>query len=188
MRIIAGKAKGKRLKTPGNDRGVRPLTDFARSALFNILAEKNVEARFLDIFAGTGAVGLEALSRGAKIAIFVELSRPAVKLIRENIELTGFHDRAEVFAVDAVRAIDILGGKGAQFDIIFLGAPYESPALEKAAKRLAELNVLAPKGVVIAEHRRQHKIDESFGKLKKFRDARYGETVLSFYENSNLSG
>lgn len=176
------------MKTPGNDRGVRPLTDFARSALFNILAEKNVNARFLDIFAGTGAVGLEALSRGAKLVIFVELSRPAVKLIGENIELTGFGDRSEVYAVDAVRAIDILGGKGAQFDIIFLGAPYESPALEKAVKRLAELSVLAPKGILIAEHRRQHRIKEVFGRLRKFRDARYGETVLSFYEESNLSG
>ncbi len=169
------------MKTPRKARGVRPLTDQARGALFNILAGKVPDSNFLDLFAGTGAVGIEALSRGAKIAILVELSRPAVSLIRENLEVTGFSDRAEVYAVDVIRALNLLNGKGAKFDIIFMGAPYDSPVLEKAIGKLAETELLGPAGVLVAEHRKQHKLKEDYGKLKLFRDAKYGETVLSFY-------
>jgi 16S rRNA (guanine(966)-N(2))-methyltransferase RsmD len=169
------------LKTPRKARGVRPLTDQARGALFNILAGKAVDCSFLDLFAGTGAVGIEALSRGAKIAIFVELSRPMVSLIRENLELTGFSDHAEVYAVDVIRALNLLNGKGARFDIIFMGAPYDSPVLEKAINKLSETELLNVEGVVVAEHRKQHELQAVYGKLKSFREARYGETVLSFY-------
>jgi len=152
--------------------------------LFNILATETPDASFLDIFAGTGAVGIEALSRGARLAIFVDLSRNAVGLIRENLDLTGLADRAEVYAVDAVRAIGILSGKGARFEIIFLGAPYESPVLEKTLARLAETELLAPGGTLVAEHRRQHTLPAEFGKLKLVREARYGETILAFYKEA----
>jgi 16S rRNA (guanine(966)-N(2))-methyltransferase RsmD len=182
LRVIGGKAKGRGLKTPKKSWSVRPLTDQARGALFNILAEKTPDASFLDVFAGTGAVGIEALSRGARLAIFVELNRHAVQLIRENLALTGFTDRGEIYAVDAVRAVAILAGKGASFDLIFLGAPYDSPVLEKVLGKLGETGLLAPDGILIAEHRRQHALADDFGKLKKFREARYGETVLAFYK------
>jgi len=169
------------LKTPRQDRGVRPLTDQARGALFNILAAKVPDAVFLDLFAGTGAVGIEALSRGAKIAIFVELKRPVVSLIRQNLELTGFSDRAEVYAVDVIRGLNLLHSKGAKFDIIFMGAPYDSPVLENALNKLAETDLLNPDGILIAEHRKQHILGERYGKLGRLREVRYGETVLSFY-------
>lgn len=169
------------MKTPKQSRGVRPLTDQARGALFNILGDKSAGSRFLDVFAGTGAVGIEALSRGASIAIFVELNRSAVALIRENLELTGFSDRAEVYAVEAARGLNLLNSKGAKFDIIFLGAPYESPALEKCLSKIGEADMMDAYGVLIAEHRKQHAIAEKFGKLERFREARYGETVLAFY-------
>jgi len=169
------------LKTPKQSRGVRPLTDQARGALFNILSEKTAGSRFLDVFAGTGAVGIEALSRGAEAATFIELNRSAVLLIRENLELTGFSDRAEVYTVEAARGLNILISKAAKFDIIFLGAPYESPALEKCLSKLGETDMLAEDGVLIAEHRKQHAIAEKFGKLERSREARYGETVLAFY-------
>jgi 16S rRNA (guanine966-N2)-methyltransferase len=169
------------LKTPKQSRGIRPLTDQARGALYNILAAKVVDARLLDVFAGTGAVGIEALSRGAQLAIFIELSRQAVALIRENLELTGFHDRAEVYAVDALRGLNILGSKGAKFDLIFLGAPYDSPVLGKALNKLAEIELLAEDGIMIAEHRRQHPLAENYGRMFRFREARYGETILAFY-------
>lgn len=170
------------MKVPKGRRSLRPLTDQAREALFNILGEKVVDCCFFDLFAGTGAVGIEALSRGAKIAIFVELNRSTVSVIRQNLELTGFSDRAEVYAVDVIRALNLLNQKGARFDIIFLGAPYDSPVLEKALNKLSETEVLKPDGVLIAEHRKQHKLQGEYGRLKVFRDARYGETVLSFYK------
>ena len=161
---------------------LRPLTDQARGALFNILAREVPDARFLDLFAGTGAVGIEALSRGAELAIFVDDHRAAVALIRENLELTGLADRAEVYAVDAVRAIGILDSKKAQFDIIYLGAPYDSPALEKSLEKLAETDILRPGGILVAEHRKQHSIGLTYGKYELYRDAKYGETVLSFFK------
>lgn len=181
MRIIAGKAKSIRLKTPKQSRGVRPLTDQARGALFNILGDKTAGSRFLDVFAGTGAVGIEALSRGAKIAFFVEISRPVVELLRRNLEITGFRDQAEVYAVEVMRALNIFAGKQARFDIVFMGAPYDSPVLEKALKKMSETEILKPEGVLIAEHRKQHRLQEEYGKLKVLRETRYGETVLSFY-------
>lgn len=181
MRVIAGKAKGLKLKTPPKSRGVRPLTDQAREALFNILGERTFEASFLDLFAGTGAVGIEALSRGAQLAFFVELDRGNAALIRQNLELTGFADRGEIYNLDAVRALDILGKKGAKFDLIFLGAPYGSPALEAALVKLPESGLLTAGGVVIAEHRKQSNLPAEYGNLKLAREARYGETVLSFF-------
>ncbi|HVN67578.1 MAG TPA: 16S rRNA (guanine(966)-N(2))-methyltransferase RsmD [Candidatus Sulfotelmatobacter sp.] len=180
--MIAGKAKGLHLKTPKADGRVRPLTDRAREALFNILAEKVGGSSFLDLFAGTGAVGIEALSRGAKIAIFVELNRQVVALIRQNLAITGFTDRAEVYAVDALKAVNILNGKGARFGIIFIGAPYDSPLLAKVLDKIAEGGLLAPDGVLIAEHRKQQEMAIEYGKLQMYRTARYGETVFDFYK------
>lgn len=140
-----------------------------------------MESYFLDLFAGTGAVGIEALSRGAKIAFFVELNRKVVALIRENLETAAFSDRAEVYAVDVIRALNLLDSKGAKFDIVFIGAPYDSPVLEKALNKISETGILKEDGVVIAEHRKQHQIADGYGGLKLFRENRYGETVLSFF-------
>ena len=182
MRVIAGKVKGLHLKTPKAGWRVRPLTDQARGALFNILAEKVGDSSFLDLFAGTGAVGIEALSRGAQVAIFVEMNRQVVALIRQNLELTGFTDRAEVYAVDVLKAVNILSGKGAKFGIIFIGAPYDSPLLDKVLQKIADGGLLAPAGVLIAEHRKQHELAVEYGKLQMFRAARYGETVFEFYK------
>jgi 16S rRNA (guanine(966)-N(2))-methyltransferase RsmD len=183
MRIIAGKAKGRKLKVPklSRNRRVRPLTDQVREALFNILGERVPDSYFLDLFAGTGAVGIEALSRGARIAIFVELDRAVVSTIRENLDACGLSDSAEVYSLDVLRAIKFLDKKDSRFDVIFLGAPYDSPALEMALELIGGANIINDEGVVVAEHRAKHMIADEFGVLKKARDARYGDTVLSFY-------
>lgn len=170
------------MNPPKKNWRVRPLTDQARGALFNILANLVPDTNFLDLFAGTGAVGIEALSRGAKRAIFVELNRLVVSLIRDNLAATGFSDRAEVYACDVGRALKLLNGKGAKFDLVFMGAPYDDPALEKAIKQLADSELLNDNAVVIAEHRRQHKLADQHEKLKLVREERYGETVLAFYK------
>ena len=176
------------MQAPKRGPRIRPLTEQARAALFNILAARTVDGRFLDLFAGTGAVGIEALSRGAARAVFVELDRAAVLAIRQNLASTGFTDRAEIYALDVIRALKILSGQEAQFDVIFMGAPYDSPALEQALIMLSETALLKPDGVLIAEHRKQHRLQAEYKKLKMVRDSRYGETVLSFYENGSLSG
>ena len=171
------------MKTPKKSWRVRPLTDQARGALFNILAAKIAGASFLDLFAGTGAVGIEALSRGAETAVFVELNRFAVSLIRENLELTKLAGRAEVLALDVLRAIKLLNARGAKFDLIYLGAPYDDPILAAGLELIAGGGLLKPAGILVAEYRRQQAVAESFGGLARVREARYGETVLGFYRN-----
>jgi 16S rRNA (guanine966-N2)-methyltransferase len=184
VRVISGKARGRRLKAP---KEARPLTDQAKEALFNILRNDIDGRSFLDVFAGSGAVGIEALSRGARRAVFIEQNRQAVAIIRGNLELTGLAEQAEVFQVEATRGLKLLARKGERFEVVFLGAPYDSPALAKCLEILGSEELLATGAIVIAEHRRQHGIEAGYGALKAGREARYGETVLTFYENSDLS-
>ena len=184
MRVIAGKAKGRILKSPKVGWGVRPLTDKARAALFNILGEKHVGANFLDLFAGTGAVGIEALSRGADVAFFVESNRQVVNLIRQNLELTGLAGQAEIYSLDVLKAVEMLARRRAEFDIIYLGAPYDSLYLTKSLEQLAGNSLLAKNGLLIAEHRKQQQLAPQYGRLSKYRENRYGETVFSFYKVS----
>jgi 16S rRNA (guanine(966)-N(2))-methyltransferase RsmD len=181
MRVISGKAKGKKLVAPPD---ARPLTDRVKEALFNILRARVQGADFLDLFAGSGAVGIEALSRGGRLAFFVESNRKAVAIIRENLQKTGLLDQAEVFSMDSIKATQLLARRKARFDVIFIGAPYDSPALEQVLILLGKLNLHKEQGVVIAEHRKQHKICEQYGELKLFRNAKYGETMLSFFSVS----
>ena len=187
MRVIAGLAKGKELRFPklSKDKRLRPLTGRAKEALFNILAGKNPGARFLDLFAGTGSVGIEALSRGANLAIFVELDRKTVRTLRENLALTGFSDRAEVYCLDVIKALKVIDKAKGKFDIVFIGAPYGSPALEETLKAIAVTEIIDRDGVIVAEHSIRDKISDSYGKLIKSRDYEYGDTVLSFYSSED---
>ncbi|MDI6731029.1 MAG: 16S rRNA (guanine(966)-N(2))-methyltransferase RsmD [Candidatus Margulisbacteria bacterium] len=186
MRVISGSAKGRKLKVPlGN---VRPLTGQAKEALFNILQNRIVDCRFLDLFAGSGAVGIEALSRGAAQVTFIELDRKSVQVIRENLEACGFSSQAKVYSADVLQALKILKRRQAKFAIIFLGAPYDSPVLDKALQFISECGILDKNGVFIAEHRKQHILPDRYGKYLCVRSERYGETVFNFYEESNLSG
>ena len=185
MRIISGELRGRRLKSPKRKRGpgrVRPLTGQAKEALFNILRNDIADCDVLDVFAGTGAVGMEALSRGAQFAIFVEKDHHAVAAIRANLKSAGLEKRADVFALDARRALNLLGNRKAQFDFIFLGAPYDDPVIVEAIELVASKNLIRPKGHVVAEHRKTHTLAPVYGALRLQQDRRYGETVLSFYK------
>jgi 16S rRNA (guanine(966)-N(2))-methyltransferase RsmD len=183
VRVISGLARGRPLKVPKGN--IRPLSDQAKEALFNILVNQVADCSFLDLFAGSGAVGIEALSRGARLSIFVEIDRRSVQVIRENLTELGFDDRAEIFALPVNRALKILGKKQAKFDIIFLGAPYGSSELDRALKLLGSVGLLKPEGVAVAEHRFKTVLPEEFFKLKKFRLERYGDTAFSFYSPSS---
>lgn len=183
MKVIAGQAKGRKLKFPKLPQGksLRPLTGRVKEALFNILAARIQGVRFLDLFAGTGSVGIEALSRGAEIAIFVERDRKIAEILRANLEMTGFSDRSEVYCLDAVKSVKVLDGKGAKFDIIFVGAPYGSPDLIKVLEQISSSALLADDGVVVAEHHKRLMLPDAYAALKRQRDANYGDTVLTFY-------
>jgi 16S rRNA (guanine966-N2)-methyltransferase len=183
VKVIAGSAKGRNLKFPKLPKGkrLRPLMGQVKGALFNILAAKIADARFLDLFAGTGSVGIEALSRGAKLSIFVEMDRKVVETLRENLLITGFTDRAEVYCLDVLKALHVIDRSGGKFEIIFIGAPYASPALIASLNIIGGSGLVAEGGIVIAEHNKQSRLDDNYGKLTRTRDSKYGDTILTFY-------
>ncbi|NLM45622.1 MAG: 16S rRNA (guanine(966)-N(2))-methyltransferase RsmD [Firmicutes bacterium] len=176
MRIIAGAAKGRRLKTRKGTE-TRPTADMVKESLFNIIGEKMPGARFLDLFAGNGGVGLEALSRGAAFCLFIEKNAQCVKIIKDNLQLCGLNHLAEVRRGELPAA---LNGIQLQFDIIFLDPPYHSPALKTTVGKISQLHLLAPEGLLIAEHHMRD--NDWFPKTdwRLVREKRYGETVLAF--------
>jgi 16S rRNA (guanine966-N2)-methyltransferase len=180
MRVIGGKARGRRLKAP-KGQALRPTSDRIKEALFNILPHELTDMRVLDLFAGTGNLAIEALSRGAAEAILVDSSAESAKTIRENLsklELTG---RATVWVAPVFRALRLLARRGERFDIIFLDPPYERRLVEPSLKIIAEGALLRRAGVVIAEHSIREGVEEQYGRLALKDQRRYGATFLSFF-------
>jgi 16S rRNA (guanine966-N2)-methyltransferase len=179
MRIIAGALKGRRLDAPDWP-GLRPTSDRLRETLFNILAASVRGARFLDGYAGTGTVGIEALSRGAAHVTFVEQDRRAVALIRGNLARSGVTDRHVIMPMDFARAF--AGGGRPLFDILFLDPPYGAATLRDALDTAAPL-VLDTARVVI-EHARRDEAPAAPGTLRRTRVVTSGDSALSFYERA----
>ena len=185
MRIIAGTFRSRQLKSL-KGMALRPTTDKLRETLFNVLGELVVDARFVDLFAGTGAVGIEALSRGAREAMFVEKHRPAAALIKKNLESLEIRKSARVLPLDALLALKRLAEEpataSAHIDILFLDPPYaEKLQYANVLSFLGETNLLAENAVVIAEHQRSLDLPETFGKLERVRVLRQGDAALSFF-------
>lgn len=180
MRVIAGTVRGHRLKAPRGWPG-RPTADRVKEALFNILAARLPGSSFLDLFAGTGNVGIEALSRGAARAVFVEKDVRAVHTIGENLAATGFEGRAQVLKRDMAVAIRELAGRE-HFDLIFVDPPY-GQALERAALDLiGAYGLPASAGWVVVESSKREILPREANGLTLFRQERYGDTLLSFYK------
>lgn len=188
MRVIAGSAGGRRLKSlPGQS--TRPTADRIKESLFAILGGRVAAARFLDLFAGTGSIGIEALSRGAMQAVFVDKGEPAVRVIRDNLELTGLAAQAEVLRLDVSRAVARLAGAGRQFDLIFLDPPYEAGRVLPTLLAIARSGVLAPGACLIAEHSRREEVPVTNGAgLDLRRQEKYGDTVLTFWRSAAEGG
>ncbi len=186
MRIIAGTARGRRLKSPERRGGrelIRPTADRAREAIFNILAPNLVEARVLDLFAGTGALGLESLSRGAKSALFVDRNREAINLVRHNIELCGFFGEAEVVSRDLGRGLafcsEIIDQSG--FTLVFLDPPYGSELSQGLMEELGRGDILADQALVVLEDDMSALWPDVFGGLGLIDNRKYGETGFWIY-------
>ncbi|HLI30609.1 MAG TPA: 16S rRNA (guanine(966)-N(2))-methyltransferase RsmD [Terriglobia bacterium] len=181
MRIIAGSYRGLCLKTLGGE-ALRPTSDQMRETLFDVLAERIRGARFLDLFAGSGAVGLEALSRGASEVVFVERRRQASELIRKNLLALGICSGFRVMPCRAETAISRLADEDEQFDFVFLDPPYaEIREYHTTLRECARSGILNPGAVVIAEHSRHCRIEERYGSLARFRLLRHGDSQLGFY-------
>jgi len=179
MRVIAGEFKGRRLVTP---RGhvTRPTADQVRLALMDALMPWLPGARVLDLYAGAGGVGLEALSRGAAEATFVERDARAVQALEANIAALGVGRRSRVVRQDAGRALDALAKAGLRFTVIFMDPPYEE-ATDAVLDRVARADLLAPGGIVIAQHRTKRPARDAFGALRVTRTRKFGETTLTFF-------
>jgi len=180
MRIVAGQARGRKLAAPPG-REVRPTSDRVREALFSILGPAVRGARVLDLFAGSGALGIEALSRGAAHAVFVDRAGAAVATVRRNLEATGFTARARVVRADALRALDRLGREGAAFDLAFVDPPYSGGLREAALARLVARGVLAAAGRVVVEHATGAE-PPVIACLRIIASKRYGGTALTLME------
>ena len=180
MRVIAGAYKGRRLKTLDSYQ-VRPTSDRLRETIFNILAPRITDARFADLCAGSGAVGIEALSRGAAEVVFVESGRRAAETISENLRHCGIKDGARVVNRDVLAALRYCANHGLQFDIVYFDPPYDSPLYSPVMWALAREGVLAPDGIVIAEHRRGMALVPSYDRLRPYRELVQGDSTLTFY-------
>lgn len=159
----------------------RPTADRVREALYNIISSLVPESRFLDLFSGTGAVGLEALSRGAKQAVLVEKDRQVSKIICDNSRLCGLQEQAEVLTLSVDKAIQLLGKRGQTFDLIFIDPPYKRGFEGPTLQGVLEHGLLSEEGTLIVESDRADLPPEQVGKLRAYRRERYGDTTLTFY-------
>lgn len=174
MRVITGSARGRKLKTPLND-DVRPTADSVKEAVFNIIRSDVEGRRVLDLFAGTGQLGIEALSRGAAEAVFVDYSLNSIKLVKENLSLCGF--RAEVVRSDAVSYLKTCG----KFDVIFIDPPYDSDLYETVLKTINIFDILNKGGIIIAEARRERVLPFLTPPYRFLKEYRYGKVKICSY-------
>ena len=195
MRVIAGTYRSRKLQTL-KGLALRPSSDRLRETLFNILGAEVHEAVFIDLFAGSGAVGIEALSRGAHQAIFVEKHPAGVALLRRNLESLkippggnyaakthqNFADAAEVLPLDVISALDALSERGLRADLIFADPPYaDAHAYDAVLAWLGDSKLLAPEGRLILEHDKRRTLPAFAGQLERTRIVEQGDAVLSFY-------
>jgi 16S rRNA (guanine966-N2)-methyltransferase len=183
MRIIAGQAKGRRLKTP-KGRELRPTADRVKEALFNILPHDLSGRKVLDLFAGTGNLSIEALSRGAEDAVLVDVSRDAAEVIEENLQALNLTAKSRVLTAPVFKSVRMLARRGEKFDLIFIDPPYDKELVGETLKAVAKEELLAETGVAVAEHSVREKVEERYGTIVLADRRRYGDTQLSFFTRS----
>ncbi|HLK03549.1 MAG TPA: 16S rRNA (guanine(966)-N(2))-methyltransferase RsmD [Candidatus Acidoferrum sp.] len=182
MRIIAGTYRSRILRSL-KSQSLRPTSDRLRETLFNILSPEVAASRFLDLYAGTGAIGIEALSRGASEVVFVENHAAAVKLIKENLALLKITSGVQVISGNAVESLAKLAARNSSpFDLVFLDPPYAAEAeYEQLLRALGTSSLISPTSIVIAEHRKQFELEETYAALVRYRVLKQGDAALSFY-------
>jgi len=181
MRIISGIHRGQRLRTL-KGRKLRPTSEQLRGTLFDVLGPQVVGSRFLDAYAGSGAVGLEALSRGAHAVVFIEHHRPAVEVIRNNLDALQIDRGFQLMTCSVLTGFERLAEEGARFDYVFLDPPYdEIREYHHALRQLSRRELLLPTALVIAEHSRHVMLEEQYGGLHRARLLRHGDAQLAFY-------
>jgi len=186
MRVIAGKYRGRHLKGP-EGLEMRPTGDRLKESLFSILSPALSDAVVLDCFSGTGSVGIEALSRGARQVVFIENSGAGCRLIRENLKLCGITSGAGIIKEDVFGALRALGRKGFQADVIFFDPPYDFQPYKDLLEIVFSRGLTAPSARVVIEHRRKTVLPENGQNYRRTRVTRQGDKCLSFYSGYSES-
>lgn len=180
VRVISGTARGRSLKAvPGM--GTRPTTDKVKEAIFSIIGPYFDGGRVLDLFAGTGGLGIEALSRGAERAVFIDMDPKSIEVIRHNVQATKLEQQAEIYRNEATRAIKALEKRGTKFDLIFLDPPYKMTNVDELMLDLAARELVQDQAIVMVEHDAGHAYAERIGDFHCTRVANYGEITVSIY-------
>ncbi len=180
MRVICGIAKGRRLKAPAG-LNTRPVTDMIKEALFNVWGARVEEAQVLDLFAGSGSVGIEALSRGAKKVIFVDNDNAAIKVIRENLDHCQFRSGFEIYRSDVFQALKRVKNLDLKFDLIYIDPPFSQERIfEPVMDAVSQAGILADEGLIVIRTPRQKDMP-SFHPLLRYRHKVYGESGLHYY-------
>lgn len=180
MRVITGKARGIQLKTPAGSR-TRPTADRVKEAVFSIVQFEVQTANVLDLFAGTGQMGIEALSRGANSAVFVDAAKDACQLIRENLSRTKLLQQARIVQSDYLSYLSRCTEK---FDFIFLDPPYAEDFLENALKKISEIDILTDCGIIMCERPAEKSLDIEIPGLQRGKDYRYGNTWITLFRKA----
>ena len=181
MRVVSGLAKGVTLKTP-DGLATRPTADRVKEAMFSIIQFDLPGTHVLDLFGGTGQLGIEAISRGAKSAVFVDQSESACSLIRENLKRTKFQNSAKVVRSDY---LTFLQNTKEKFDIILLDPPYAEIFLENSLKMISEIDILQTNGIIVTERPVEKALSWDFPGYSRSRDYKYGKTLLTIYRKEN---
>lgn len=181
MRVISGTARGTKLKTPEGMQ-TRPTSDRVKEAVFSVVQFDIPGSRFLDLFGGSGQMAIEALSRGADLAVIVDGRREACKLIQDNLRLTRLQDRAKVVQSDYLAYLDRCRET---FDLIFLDPPYAEVFLENALKKISEIDILSDRGIIICERPADKLTDLEIHGLQRGKDYRYGKTWVTLFHKAD---
>ena len=181
MRVISGKVRGLKLNAPKND-DVRPTTDRVKESLFNMINSYMMDSDILDLFAGTGSLGIECLSRGANKCVFVDKSKESINIVESNIKKARVENESIVLNLDFKSAISSLALKKEKFDVIFMDPPYYKNMFSDALLSVDENELLKEDGIIVVEHDTVDKFPDNMGRLYKSREKKYGNTTITFYK------
>ncbi|HEY0828833.1 MAG TPA: 16S rRNA (guanine(966)-N(2))-methyltransferase RsmD [Bacilli bacterium] len=185
MRVISGTAKGRSLH-PVPGKGTRPTTDKVKEAIFSMIGPYFQGGHVIDLFAGTGALGIEALSRGMEKGIFIDMERNCMDVIRQNLQITGLSEKAEVYRNEASKAVKALAKRSLKFNLIFLDPPYKLTYMEELLLQMQSPDLFATDAIIVLEHDATHKYSDPIGQLIKDKYVVYGDTAITIYRKAAL--
>ncbi len=180
MRVISGTAKGRSLN-PVPGKGTRPTSDKVKEAIFSMIGPYFQGGHVLDLFAGTGALGIEALSRGMEKGIFIDMERQCMEVIRQNLQITGLSEKAEIYRNEASKAIKALAKRGLKFDLAFLDPPYRLSYMEELLLQMQSFDLFAVDAVIVLEHDASNIFSDQIEQLIKNKYVVYGDTAITIY-------